>query len=184
LGGASPTIPLPLFYHVAASNFNSACSMQSYWIPWHPTKYILVTQRWKMQKKRVLCRYLNLLLMEGLNYSKGSKQSIKSPVDSIKTIVLFMFFRIYAINGSLKTLEINYVLTTSLTWMWETKIESHHIMVLSLLKQVVVCQFIDDLQKRIFYPSISIKFNSMESCSTLCVRMLLGISSTFLWFPA
>ena len=89
----------------------------------------------------------------GHNYSKGSKQSIKGSVDSIKTIVLFMFFRIYAINGSLKILEINYVLTTLFAWMWEMKIENHHIVVLSLLKQVVVCQFIDNLQKRIVYPS-------------------------------
>lgn len=89
----------------------------------------------------------------GHNYSKGSKQSIKGSVDSIKTIVLFMFFRIYAINGSIKILEINYVLTTLFAWMWEMKIENHHIVVLSLLKQVVVCQFIDNLQKRIVYPS-------------------------------
>ena len=32
---SSPCIPPPPppFYHVAASNFNSACSIQSYWIP-------------------------------------------------------------------------------------------------------------------------------------------------------
>jgi hypothetical protein len=33
-GGARPLYPPP-FYHVAASNFNSACSILSYWIPWY-----------------------------------------------------------------------------------------------------------------------------------------------------
>lgn len=34
-------------------------------------------------------------------------------------------------------------------------------------------------KREFYYPSISIKFNSTESCSTVFVRMLLGISSIF-----
>ena len=38
-GSYTPTHP---FYHVAASNFNSACSIQSYWIPWMNTLVYLL----------------------------------------------------------------------------------------------------------------------------------------------
>jgi hypothetical protein len=34
-GGKTPVPPPPPFYHVATSNFNSACSILSYWIPWY-----------------------------------------------------------------------------------------------------------------------------------------------------
>ena len=44
--------PTP-FYHVAASNFNSACSIQSYWIPWiYISNTLTFLYQWKQMSWR------------------------------------------------------------------------------------------------------------------------------------